>query len=58
MSVMPKERIEVWQYSCTRCEHVWQGRQEQDPRVCPKCKSPYWNVPRRSEMKPRAGKKK
>lgn len=31
---------------CKRCEYEWVARTEA-PRVCPKCKSPYWNVPRR-----------
>ena len=27
-----------------RCGHEWFPRQkEEEPRVCPKCKSPYWN---------------
>ena len=23
----------------------------EEPKVCPKCKSPYWNTPRKSEKK-------
>jgi len=23
----------------------------EEPKVCPKCKSPYWNTPRKSEGK-------
>lgn len=35
-------------YSCERCEHKWVPRQvTSEPKVCPKCKSPYWNVPRK-----------
>lgn len=34
-------------YKCERCGHEWQPLKPQEPRVCPKCKSPYWNVPRR-----------
>jgi len=30
---------------CLRCKHEWPTRGE--PRVCPKCKSPYWNVAKR-----------
>jgi len=52
------EKIEVWGYRCKRCGHVWLPRgQHKDgegepelPRVCPKCKSPYWNVPRRAKQ--------
>ena len=37
---------------CERCSHEWIPRngQEAEPRVCPKCHSPYWNSPRRSMM--------
>jgi len=33
---------------CLRCKHVWKRRKALvDIRACPKCKSPYWNKPRR-----------
>lgn len=42
-------KVEVWAWKCERCEHVWLPREkDREPRVCPKCKSPYWNVPRRT----------
>lgn len=31
---------------CERCGHDWYQRSENKPRICPKCKSPYWDVPR------------
>lgn len=31
------------EYGCKRCAHSWLGR-EQEPRVCPLCHSPYWNM--------------
>lgn len=35
-------------YRCDRCGHEWLPRDKsQDPKVCPRCKSPYWNTPRR-----------
>lgn len=35
-------------YCCDRCEHEWLPRDKsKDPMICPKCKSPYWNTPRR-----------
>lgn len=37
-------------YKCERCEHVWVPRDEERPRVCPKCKSPYWDRPRQANM--------
>lgn len=43
-----KVKIQVWGYRCHRCGHEWVPREKaQDPRVCPACKSPYWDRPRR-----------
>lgn len=36
-------------YTCTRCAHQWVPRRDLPPRVCPKCKSPYWNRERREQ---------
>lgn len=36
-------------WECERCDHQWVPREEERPRVCPKCKSPYWDKPRRDE---------
>lgn len=41
---MPKVSMEGWE--CYRCKHRWVPRDEETPRVCPKCKSPYWDIPR------------
>jgi len=35
--------------SCLRCGHHWYPRAETTPRRCPKCKSVYWDVPRRTQ---------
>lgn len=32
---------------CLRCQHQWIRKTPQKPRVCPKCKSPYWDRPRK-----------
>lgn len=32
----------IYRYICKRCEHEWPSKLEM-PRVCPKCKSPYWD---------------
>lgn len=32
---------------CSRCSHEWYPRTAVKPRVCPKCKSPYWDRPRK-----------
>jgi Zn finger protein HypA/HybF involved in hydrogenase expression len=42
--------IQISGYKCERCDHTWVPRNHDDePRVCPKCKSPYWNVPRKKK---------
>ena len=32
---------------CLRCGHTWYRRKPERPVMCPKCKSPYWDKPRR-----------
>ena len=33
----------VTRYRCNRCGHRWTPREwGKAPRICPKCKSPYW----------------
>ena len=41
-------RIIVEGYMCERCAYAWVPRRQTttEPKVCPKCKSPYWNKPR------------
>lgn len=43
-------KIQLWGWQCERCGHKWVPRdmdaEPDGPRVCPKCKSPYWNRPR------------
>lgn len=40
-------KVERWVWQCERCGHEWLPRNKDvEPRVCPKCKSPYWNLPR------------
>lgn len=44
--------IEKQAYRCDRCEHEWYPRlqTEEIPAICPKCKSAYWNKPRRIDL--------
>jgi predicted Zn-ribbon and HTH transcriptional regulator len=49
-------RVEVWAWKCERCEHVWLPREkDKKPLVCPKCKSPYWDTPRKVKVQPNQG---
>ncbi len=36
---------------CLRCGHTWIPRAPKKPKVCPnlKCKSPYWDRPRKQK---------
>jgi rRNA maturation endonuclease Nob1 len=45
-------KVQIWGYRCERCDHEWVPRNVTsgvEPKVCPKCKSPYWNVPRKTK---------
>ncbi len=34
-------------FKCLRCGHDWPSEQER-PTICPKCKSPYWDKPKKN----------
>jgi DNA-directed RNA polymerase subunit RPC12/RpoP len=45
---MARVPITVMGYGCERCGHEWFPRNnEAEPTICPKCKSAYWNRPRK-----------
>ena len=50
-SVMQVRRkiIGLLEYHCLRCTHSWIPRSDNYPKVCPKCKSPYWDKERINE---------
>jgi hypothetical protein len=35
---------------CERCGHDWIPRGEFEPKICPKCKSIYWDRPKRRQQ--------
>ena len=45
--------IQVSACRCERCNHEWVPKRNtmELPKVCPKCKNPYWNVPKRDRTK-------
>ena len=51
---MAKVKITVWGWRCERCGHEWAPRTENIPKICPKCKSNYWDRPpkKRPEQQP------
>jgi len=38
------------QLACLRCQHTWIPRKPEKPMVCPDCKSPYWDIPRKEAI--------
>ena len=49
--------VEIMGYHCLRCGHEWRPRgvdpedkNPPDPKVCPKCKSAWWNVPKKEKV--------
>jgi len=38
-------KVEIKKLTCLRCNHSWIPRVV-DVRICPKCKSPYWDQKR------------
>lgn len=46
---MAEIKITVEGYKCERCGYEWVKRKEEKPRVCPKCHSPYWDIPRKQK---------
>lgn len=49
--ILPQRMLRI--YHCKRCDHEWASkRKAKDIRVCPKCKSPYWNVEKKKKGKP------
>jgi Zn finger protein HypA/HybF involved in hydrogenase expression len=50
-------KLTVAGFKCERCNHEWIPKKKaQEPRVCPKCKSAYWNVPRRKPSAKKAAR--
>lgn len=52
IKIMNKEagyKVYILGNKCYRCGHAWIPRDiEERPAVCPFCKSPYWDRPRKS----------
>ena len=44
-------KIKIAGYVCERCAHQWVPRNKDLPIVCSRCKSPYWNIPRKIKNK-------
>lgn len=42
------------EWSCLRCSHRWKAKGLSRPTICPRCKSPYYDRPRRRRVRVRA----
>lgn len=53
-------RVKLDGFECERCGHTWVPREttEGKPIICPSCKSPYWNKPRKPVTKKKGAVKK
>jgi len=40
---MEENEIKLPTLNCLRCGHHWFPKRPQLPKICPTCKSPYWN---------------
>lgn len=39
------------QYRCRKCGYEWDAQIESVPKACPRCKSYYWQEPRKRKGK-------
>lgn len=44
-----KINISKFQIECKRCGHKWIPRKP-EVMLCPKCKSPYWNIEKKKKQ--------
>ena len=49
---MAEIEIRLKGFKCERCKQEWIPRnKEGKPIICPLCKSPYWNKPKKNNKK-------
>jgi len=49
--LIPLEDIyKITEHICLRCGHHWHPDSATHPTICPKCKSPYWDKPRKTNV--------
>jgi predicted Zn-ribbon and HTH transcriptional regulator len=47
---MKKIKISIEHMECYRCGYQWIPKSKKMPRTCPKCRSAYWDKPRRKKF--------
>lgn len=35
--------IKIKGFKCDKCDHEWIQRKKEKPKICPKCKSKFWD---------------
>ena len=49
-------KIKLDGFQCERCGHKWLPEDiNKPPRVCPKCKNPYWETPKKNGRAKKGG---
>ena len=43
-------KVKISRLKCERCRHKWSPRKT-EVIICPKCKSPYWDKPKKEARK-------
>jgi len=46
---MAKKVVRMLECTCEKCGHSWTSRIK-DPKLCPKCKTAYWNEDRKPKQ--------
>lgn len=42
--------VKIFGCRCYRCGHEWRpDNKDEPPKVCSKCKSPYWDTPKKKK---------
>ena len=47
-----RTKVALPKLKCLRCGHEWTPRRE-DPRICPKCKTAWWDTPKAKPKEPK-----
>jgi len=44
-------KMTISELTCKKCNYSWFPKTEEEPKVCPKCKSYRWKEPRKTKNK-------
>lgn len=49
-TIRVNDAASVTKFKCLRCGHEWFSKGGKPPRRCAKCKTPYWDKPRKEKV--------